>query len=60
MKLEDMNQEKKDKVNKIIFTIVSFLIIVGSIVGIYFMYQATYGKRLPKQEITITSYKGAE
>ena len=35
---------EKNKVSKIILTVISFAVLVLSIVGIYFMYNATYGK----------------
>ena len=50
----------KDKIYKIIYTIVSLIVIVGGIVGIYFMYQSTYGQRDHSQPITVTKYKGTE
>ena len=50
----------KDKVIKIILTVVSLLILVGSFIGIYYMYENTYGKKDDKPTITITVTKGTE
>lgn len=34
----------KNKVYKIVLTVISFIVLVLSIVGIYFMFEATYSK----------------
>ena len=46
VKTEEVKVKKKreEKVKKILLTIICFLVLVLSIVGVYFMYDATYGK----------------
>lgn len=49
----------KDKIFKIIFTVISLIVIVGSFVGLYFLYENTYGKD-DKQPPKVTITRGTE
>ena len=51
----------KNKVFKIIFTIISFIVLVGSIVGLFYLYDKTYGQEDDNEpKVTLTKTTSAE
>lgn len=52
--------KKKNNIIKIILTIVSFLVLIGSCIGIYYMYESTYGQEKEQPQVTITKTKSTE
>lgn len=51
----------KNKIYKIIFTIISFIVLVGSIVWLFYLYDNTYGQRDDNEpKVTLTKTTSTE
>lgn len=51
----------KNKIYKIVFTIISFIVLVGSIVGLFYLYDNTYGQEDDNEpKVTLTKTTSTE